>query len=63
LTEIARKGAQARWSQIAKKPNNNNSIVLARRPKPITPGQGILDLKIEKQIEIVGSFFLFGIAA
>lgn len=53
-TLIAKKGAEARWNAIAKKANQNNVVVTAKRPNPITPTQGSLDLQIDKQIEIDG---------
>ena len=52
--EIAKKAAAARWNSIAKNASNNNQIVTARRANPIAPGQGLLDLQIQKQIEIDG---------
>jgi hypothetical protein len=51
---IAKKGAAARWNAITKKSKENNALVTARRGNPITPGQGTLDLQIQKQIEIDG---------
>lgn len=52
--EIAKKGAAARWNAITKNSSKNKGLVTARRGNPITPGQGELDLCIQKQIEIDG---------
>ena len=54
-SEIASKAASARWSNpIARNASKNKEIGVIVPPKPITPGQGSLDLQIEKQIEIDG---------
>jgi hypothetical protein len=55
--EIARKGALARWGKskpIGEKMSNNNQIATVLMPKPIDPKQRLLDLQIQKQIEIDG---------
>lgn len=52
--EIAKVAAQTRWNAITKKASENKSLVTASRPNPIAPKQGVLDLQIDKQIEIDG---------
>lgn len=55
--EIARGGAQARWSKakaIGGNASNNKNLSPVLMPKPIDPKQGSLDLQIQKQIEIDG---------
>lgn len=54
--EIAKKGAEARWKNAGSINSNKNRMLL---PNPSTNAgsasiQGILDLQIEKQIEIDG---------
>lgn len=55
--EIARKGAAARWNDrkpITENTIKKNDLHPVLMPKPITKNQGVLDLQIQRQIEIDG---------
>jgi hypothetical protein len=53
--EIAKKAAFSRWQNPrGNKSNEINVLVPSSPPKPRDPAQGVLDLQIEKQIEVDG---------